>query len=135
MVTRAMYVFLLAVALVGCSHAIQLRSDPRIPAATGVVDAQTGPNGNIKLKVMVEHLAPPFKLRPGATTYVVWAKLGAEGATPQNLGALRVNDSLSGSLETVTPLRAFSIFLSPEESPLVPSPTADPLMMTPINRR
>lgn len=135
MVIRAMKVFLLAATLAGCSHATQLRPDPRIPAARGVVEAKTGPNGNVKLKVMVEHLAPPSRLRPGATTYVVWAKLGAEGARPQNLGALRVNDNLSGSLETVTPLPAFSIFLSPEESPLVQLPTAEPLMMTPINRR
>lgn len=131
---RAIRTALLVVALVGCNSATELRSDERIPAATGTVEAKTGPNGNMVLKVMVKHLAPPSNLRPGATTYVVWAKLGAHDAPPQNLGALRVNDNLSGSLETVTPFSVFSIFISPEASPLVQLPTAEPLMMTLINR-
>lgn len=121
-------------ALVGCNGATQLRSDERIPAASGTVETKTGLNGNMRLKVMVKHLALPSILRPGATTYVVWAKLGAYDAPPQNLGALRVNDDLSGSLETVTPFSVFSIFISPEASPLVQLPTAEPLMMTLINR-
>ena len=135
MKSRAICTALLAVALVGCNSATRLRPDERIPAATGTVEAKTGPNGNMRIKVMVEHLAPPSRLRPGATTYVVWAKLGAQDAPPQNLGALRVNDNLSGSLETVTPFQVFSIFLSPEPSPSVQSPTAEPLMMTFVNRR
>lgn len=133
--TRATCIFLLVAVLVGCHNATQLRWDPKIPAAAGTVEAKSGPNGNVRLNVMVEHLAPPSRLRPGATTYVVWAQLAAQGAAPQNLGALRVNNNLSGSLETVTAMQVFSIFISPEESPLVQSPTGEPLMMTPINRR
>ena len=130
-----MYIFLLTVVLIGCHNVTQLRPDPRIPAAAGTVEAKTGPNGNVRLKVMVEHLAPPARLRPGATTYVVWAQLAAQGAVPQNLGALHVTNNLSGSLETLTAMPAFSIFLSPEDSPLVQSPTGEPLMLTPVNRR
>lgn len=133
--TRVMCIFLLVAVLGGCHGVIPLRSDPRIPAATGTVETKTGPNGNVRLKVMVEHLAPPSRLRTGATTYVVWAQLAAQGAVPQNLGALHVTNNLSGSLETLTAMPAFSIFLSPEESPLVQSPTGEPLMMTPVSRR
>lgn len=125
----------LALALVGCSHATQLSFDRRIPAAMGNVQVKTGPNGNTKLKVLVEYLAPPSMIRPGATTYVVWARNDKAGTFAQNLGALQINDKRSGSLETVTPLRSFVLFLSAEDSPDVQSPTGEALMTTPIERQ
>jgi hypothetical protein len=125
---------LLALALAGCNTATELRTDNRVPAATGRVEAKASPNQNTELKVEVKYLAPPSRVRPGASTYVVWAQGLEPDALPQNLGALRVNDKLSGTLTTVTPLSTFSLFLTPEESPVVQAPTGEPLMKTLIKR-
>jgi hypothetical protein len=108
--------------------------DARVPAATGKVHLSAGPNGNTRIQLVMHHLAPPSKACPGASIYVVWAKVWYEGAVPQNLGELRVDKDLSASLDTVTPLRTFDLFLSCEVMPAVQRPTGPPLMLTPLSR-
>jgi hypothetical protein len=129
------YPWNLVLALAGCAGITQLQPDPRIPAARGTVEAITGKNGNTKLQLAVKFLAEPVRVRPGSSVYVVWVQGPEPGARPQNLGALRVNQSLSGSLTTVTPLQRFSIFLTCEDYPAVETPTGEPLMFTQIVRR
>ena len=93
-----------------------------IPAAEGTVRATPADNGNTALHVEVRHLARPESVSSEATTYVVWVRPSAGGA-PQNMGALKVNKDLRGSLNTVTPLRSFDVFITVEGSPTVTSPS------------
>jgi hypothetical protein len=105
------------------------------PAASGEVKASTGENLNTRLAIEVQHLAPPDRLMPGATSYVVWvASPGNEGA-PQNIGALQVNDKLEGKLETVTPLQQFSLWITPEPSPRAQAPTGARIMSTRVGMK
>jgi hypothetical protein len=133
--TSANYLWLLALAIWGCSTTTELRSDIKVPAALGTVQTQLGPNQNTRLSVTVRYLAPPAKVRPGAITYVVWVQSLAEGEAPQNIGALRIGDNRTGSLSTLTPLPMFLIYLTAEDSPVVQTPTGEPLMRTLIKRR
>jgi hypothetical protein len=96
-------------------------------AAKGELKIKEGDNGNTALSVNVKYLAPPEKIAPNATTYVVWAKPRTGDMRPQNLGALRVNDDREGSLETVTPLKNFEVIVTPEPSTTVSAPTHSPV--------
>jgi hypothetical protein len=85
------------------------------PAATGEVVATPDRNGNTRLKIDVENLAPPDRVMPGATVYVVWATGLYPGAIPRNLGALRVDKDLRGTLQSATPLQSFDLTITAEE--------------------
>jgi hypothetical protein len=43
-----------------------------VPAADGVTEVRRDENGNAPLDIKVDHLAPPERIAPGATSYVVW---------------------------------------------------------------
>ncbi len=105
----------------------------RMPAAEGSVMVAKADNDNTALEVRVRHLASPEKIAPEATTYVVWAR--ASGAdVVQNLGALKVDKDLQGTLKTVTPLRTFDVFITAESSPTVQSPSSDGLLIASVER-
>ena len=77
--------------------------------------------------------APPEKVSSEATTYVVWVRPGAGGRS-QNLGALKVDGDLRGTLSTVTPMRSFDLFITAERSPTVSLPSARNLLSASIAR-
>lgn len=98
-----------------------------IPAAQGAVKTKDAKNDNKQLIVQVKHLAPADKVAEGATTYVVWAQ--PEGVKqPQNIGALKVDNKLNGSLTTVLPYESFKVFITAEKSAGVTSPSGDTLL-------
>ena len=112
---------------------VRMTTSRDIPAAQGTVVASRTDNDNTKLEVEVRHLAPPERVSPGATTYVVWVRAAGQD-TPQNLGALRVDEDLRGTLKTVTPLRSFDVFITAEPSPTTMEPTDDELLTANIER-
>lgn len=107
-------------------------SSPDIPAAQGTVRATAGENGNTLLRVFVRHLAPPRKVRSDATTYVVWVQ--PAGGAPQNMGALKVDEDLRGTLTTVTPLTSFEVFITLEKSATVQEPSAENVLSASVAR-
>jgi hypothetical protein len=123
-------------ALPGCSSvglgsktstpSIALQPGPDVPAAEGTVGTEVDANGNTRVTVAVRHLAPPDRLRQGAAVYVVWARPtggDAQGQGAQNLGALRVDSDLRGTLETITPMRNFELVITAEDSPTTITPS------------
>jgi hypothetical protein len=105
---------------------VPLAAAPQVPGAEGTVGTGVDANGNTRVTVAVRHLAPPDRLRQGASVYVVWARpTGADAAQqqPQNLGALRVDSDLRGTLETITPMRDFEIVITAEDSPTTITPS------------
>lgn len=121
----------------GCAadtRTVRMSSSDDTPAAQGTVKASPTKNDNTMLEVEVRHLAPPGRVAPGATTYVVWVRAAGQD-TPQNLGALRVDKDLRGSLQSVTPLRSFDVFITAEPSPTTMAPTSDHLLAASIQRR
>lgn len=104
-----------------------------IPAAEGTVKTSRTDNDNTAIDLEVRHLAPPDRVKQGATTYVVWARPSGTDKV-QNLGALQVDDNLDGKLETVTPLRRFEVFITAESDPAASSPSGKELLSTSVER-
>lgn len=124
---------IVAMTLVGCASTYQMTAGPQVPAAKGTVQAKTGDNGNTRLKLSVQHLAVPDRITAGSTVFVVWAR--SSGAPAQNLGTLRVDKDLEGTLSTLTPLRTFDLTVTPEASASAQDPTGPTVLETSVNLR
>lgn len=85
------------------------------PAAHGTIAVKTGHNGNTQVHITTKALAQPSALTPPENTYVVWFQ--PQGQNPQEAGALKVDNGLKGSLDTVTPHRRFKVFITAEKEP------------------
>jgi hypothetical protein len=122
------------IAALSCAGPRQLRltSSPDIPAAQSTAKVSTTDNGNTKIDLVVEHLALPERVNPGATVYVVWARGDEAGAQPQNLGALKVDDKLNGNISAMTPLNTFELFITAEPSQVSTTPTGKKLLWTTV---
>lgn len=124
----------LLLVLAACSSAttLPLKGSPEVPAAAGEVNVSEGPNQNTRVELTVEHLASPERLRPGAKTFVVWAR--PTGGQPQNLGALKVDEDLKGKLETLTPFTHFDLLVTAESDAQVTAPTSEPVLSARVAR-
>jgi hypothetical protein len=71
-------------------------------------------------------LAAPERLTPAKNSYVVWIRSN-DGQT-QNAGVLRVNNNLEGSFTTTTPIKAFDVVITAEDSPSVSQPSGPEVM-------
>jgi hypothetical protein len=118
----------------GGAQKVPLQTTGETPAAEGKVAVEHTDQGNTRLTLEVEHLAPPNRVVPGAQTYVVWAKSLAPHAQPENLGSLQVDSDRKGKLETTTPLDKFDVFVTPEAAPNAPAPTNAPVMRAQVAR-
>lgn len=114
-------------------RSVTMASSADIPAAKGTIKAYGTDNDNTAVEVKVRHLAPPSRVAPGATTYVVWA-LPPGDQPPQNLGALRVDSDLTGKLETVTALRNFQVIVTAEPTATVTEPSGGELLSANVER-
>lgn len=132
---KAMGITLAACLAAACAHGqtTNLQTAAGAPAAVGQVETEVGDNGNTEVKVEVEHLAPPEKVKSGASVYVVWAKPHTDEKA-QNLGALAVDADRKGKLETKTPLKQFDVLVTPEASASVDAPTNDPVMRASVTK-
>ncbi len=95
---------------------IRLTGSPETPAAQGTAKLKITDNGNVDIDMVVEHLAPPEKIDPGATAYVVWVRGTDRFAQAQNMGALVIDDNLKGEFKGGTPLHAFQLSVTAEPS-------------------
>jgi hypothetical protein len=131
-VRRSNFISSIAIAIgamaAGCattpSTQVAMSTSEDIPAARGMVTVTPTDNLNTRVEVQVEHLAPPGRVAPGATTYVVWARVPGEDRV-QNLGALQVDRNLRGTLETVTPLRNFDVIITAETNATAAEPSKE----------
>ena len=111
---------------------LQLTSSPDIPGAQSTAKVSTTDNGNTQIDLIVEHLASPERIDQDATVYVVWVRGNEADAQPQNLGALKVNDDLKGSISATTPLRSFDLYVTAEPSQLSTAPKGRTLLYTTV---
>jgi hypothetical protein len=104
-----------------------MRSGQSNPAAMGVVKTKTDHNGNIVVALEAKHLAPPDRLTPSHSTYVVWIQ--PENKPPQELGVLTVDPTKeTATLETTVPYHRFDIFVTAEDNPKPASPSSDEVL-------
>lgn len=93
-----------------------------VPAANGDIATASDDNGNTRMSIRVKHLAPAERLARGANNYVVWIRPNG-GRGYQNVGALRVDSSLSADYKTTVPYKAFHVMITPEKGPGVQAPS------------
>ena len=110
-----------------------LAASAKQPAAEGTVSFGEAKNGNTKVDLSVKHLASPDKLTPSESTYVVWTQRDTQ-APPQNIGALQVDKDLTGTLNTVTPLRRFDLFITAEPTAQTGKPTGEKQLWTSFSK-
>ena len=126
----------LAASLGGCGlfgggNVRAMRPSPGIPSGQGELHTDEDDNGNTLLKVSVKYLAHPSKVAPDATTYVAWVQPGS--LSVQNAGAIKVDDDLEGTLETLTPFRRFAFSVTPEPSARGNKPTHEPVFTADVD--
>jgi|SRR5690606_16241363 len=106
--------FIFAAILVSaCSKKIVFPTSEVLPAANAVVKIDKTDNNNYKMELEVENMAKPDRLNPPRKTYVVWMVSEKNGTI--NMGNLKINNNLKGSLEGATPFKPICFFITAEE--------------------
>ena len=125
---------LLAFSQAGCASASKqtMESSVANTSGEGTVEAKAGPNDNTQIEVRVKHLAPPARVAPDASVYVVWIQ--PRNAEIQNVGALQIDADLVGKLNTTTPHRTFTLTVTPEPSARMAAPTHGAVFTAEVNR-
>lgn len=119
-------VFAMLVAACGGPLEYMAKGTPSAPDADAKIVADVNSKTVITtVSIEGEHLAPPDRLLPGATSYVVWARKDSSSEW-QRIGSLQYDaDKRTGSLPQATvPLTTFELIVSAEQqnSPKSPSP-------------
>jgi hypothetical protein len=115
-------------AVAGCAKEVVVPPSAELPAAVGEAKATRDANGNTRVHLEVEHMAPPQNLQPPKSVYVVWAE------TPEkqryNLGQLKVDEKRRGRLDSTTAFTMFRLVVTPEDFPTVTEPTGPEVLAT-----
>jgi hypothetical protein len=119
-------VFISGCATLGIGNSPVMNVSPTIPSTEGTVTYGKVNNDNTSIALTVKHLPHPKKLTPPANNYVVW--LRPQGAAAQNMGELNVDDNLNGTMNTVTAIKKFDLFVTAEANAQVSQPTGAQLL-------
>ncbi|HVU51769.1 MAG TPA: anti-sigma factor [Polyangia bacterium] len=114
----------------GSSQTWSMNTAESAQAAVGKVKVANEKDGNTKVKVEVDHLAPPALAAEEGSSYVVWIK--PDNGSAQNVGVLKVGSNRKGELKTVTPFKEFTVMVTLEKSPGVTIPSGAPVLDTRI---
>ena len=114
------YIFA-AIMISACSRKVVFPTSQVLPAADAVVKIDKNDNNNYELKLEVENMAQPDRLNPPRKKYVVWMVSERNGTI--NMGNLKINRKLNGSIEAVTPFKPICFFITAEEEQDVDSPS------------
>jgi hypothetical protein len=124
---------LLVLVSVAMADEFKLRNSELNPAATAVAHVNTDRNGNLEVNLQVEHIAPPDRLNPAHSVYVVWMQ--APNKQPEMLGLMRVNtDDMAASLKTKVPYHSFDIFVTAEDNNHPDSPSGPEVLRGSIQK-
>ena len=120
-------VVLLVLLTTSCARKIHFDNSSVVPAAKGTVKLKTDNNNNHSIEVNVRHLAPPSRLQPPKSVYVVWMETSQNGV--QNLGQLKtsagfISNTLKASLHAVTPFTPGRIFVTAEDQANIQYPNS-----------
>jgi hypothetical protein len=110
----------LVVQLAACAHTVVAQGTEVTPAARAEVKLKLDDNGNTQINIEVEHLSPPGRLEKSAKCYVAWVR--DENGHVTNIGRLKVGKDRTGRLAASSPLQRFTLVITAESDPAVPSP-------------
>ncbi|HWP85124.1 MAG TPA: hypothetical protein VNN17_08040 [Terriglobia bacterium] len=108
----------------GCAKRVRFQALPLIGSGAATARVELTYDRNNTIEVQLRNVPEPSTLKPEYTRYVLWV------ATPDrrhviNAGQLRVDEKKSATLETLTPLRSFILFITAEASGDVMTPGPD----------
>jgi hypothetical protein len=66
---------------------------------------------------------------------VVWVKDANTETAAHNLGALKVDENLNGSMKAVTSLRSFDLYVTAEPNPTIDQPSGEQLLRTNVEMK
>lgn len=118
----------LSLGLSGCATSVPIPSSTIVPAASGFTKVSKDDNGNTKIEFKVQNLAPPQNLQPTRSIYVVWVQTSDNKS--YNLGQLKVDKNLKGTLNAITPFTSFRLVVSAEDFPTVSLPSQQVILST-----
>ena len=105
----------------GASGIVELSGTERAEAVVGQLQVEEIEGGQQLVTVALAHLAPPRRLGPNLSTYVVW--LQGESRAAENVGALSYDEERrEGRLMTPTPHRSFALWVTAEADARVTRP-------------
>ncbi|MFO0679169.1 MAG: hypothetical protein U0169_21760 [Polyangiaceae bacterium] len=123
----------LFVAMTGCGSNYVMSTSPGVPGAEGTVVPSRSDQGNTEVELTVKHLPPPEKIASGAKVFVVWVQPADGKASPNNVGALKVDEDHKGKLKTMTPFKSFNLFVTPEDSGEATAPSGQKVLWTSVS--
>ena len=124
---------LLSFSLSSCSKKVRFNTSQVVPAAEGYSKISRDDNRNYAIDVEIENLAEPTRLKPSKAVYVVWVETVDNGV--KNLGQLKISssfftNSLTGTLEAVTPFKPKRIFITAEDRSSIDYPGTQAVLGT-----
>ena len=105
----------------------RLNRSPEIHAAEGSVKFSEIGGDDTGIELRVKNLKDPEEMSPPGYTYVAWVR-STPYDPPHNVGALDLNEDLSGVLKAETPLRRFEFFVTAEPTSDAAEPTGRRLL-------
>jgi len=117
------------------SRELQLTGSPSLSSAQGTAKVSTTDDGNTQIDLDVKHLSPPEKVSAGATAFVVWVKDANTETAAHNLGALKVDENLNGSMKAITSLRSFDLYVTAEPNATADQPSGEQLLRTNVEMK
>jgi hypothetical protein len=119
--------------LTAAADQFRMRAGESNPAAMGVIHANTDRNGNLSIELEAKHLAPPDRLSPAHSTYVVWVQ--PSGKPAEVMGELRVNtQDEAASFKTSVPYHNFDVFVTAEDSPKPDTPSSTEVLRASVQK-
>ena len=101
------------------------------PAARGQAEVSIDKkNGNTKVTIKVEHLAPPENLSPSKSGYLVWYQ--EPGSNPESQGRLKTDKNLEGSFRNTTVYKNFDLWITAESDATVKAPEGPEVLRTTV---
>ena len=125
-------VFCLTFSVLACAATkYRLTNTSVAPAARGQVEVSIDKkNGNTKVTIKVEHLAPPENLSPPKSGYLVWYQ--EPGSNPESQGRLKIDKNLEGGFENTTVYKNFDLWITAESDATVKAPEGPEVLRTTV---
>ena len=129
----SMVLIALVVIATGCAKKINFESSMFVPNAEGSVKIKKDKNRNYSVKVKTINLAPPDKLVPPRSLYVVWMRTEFNGT--KNIGQMTsskplFSKKLKAKISTVSPYKPVQVFITGEENGNVTFPSLQSVLTT-----
>ena len=125
--TSVSLLLVLGLTVSSCSRKISFPISEVLPAAEGSFKIKRDKNKNYLIDLEVSNMAPPDRLQPPRSTYVVWVETD-EGT--KNIGRMNISGKLNGSLETVTPFKPTRLFITAEDDAAITNPGMQVVLRT-----